>query len=94
MPIRIRHRSKYSANFKPYRSMRAHPGHILPPSEQQCDELKLEEFDKEFEEFVTEQKKIKKKRKKRANNQSDQQVGSGSETLDSKLVKLTLNRTN
>lgn len=52
--------------------MRAHPGLILPPGEQQCDELQLEEFDKEFEEFVAEQKKIKKKRKKNANNQSDQ----------------------
>lgn len=74
MPIRIRHRSKYSANFKPYRSMRACPGHILPPSEQQCNELKLEEFDREFEEFISEQKKLKKKRKKRAIKQSDQQV--------------------
>lgn len=54
--------------------MRAHPGLILPPSEQQCDELQLEEFDKEFEEFVAEQKKLKKKRKKNANNQSNQQV--------------------
>lgn len=54
--------------------MRAHPGLILPPAEQQCDELQLEEFDKEFEEFVAEQKKLKKKRKKRANDQSDQQV--------------------
>ena len=52
--------------------MRAHPGLILPPAEQQCDELQLEEFDKEFEEFVVEQKKLKKKRKKNANNQSDQ----------------------
>lgn len=74
MPYRIKHRSKYSANFKPYRSMRAHPGLILPPGEQQCDELQLEEFDKEFEEFVAEQKKLKKKRKKNANNQSNQQV--------------------
>ena len=75
MPFRIRHRSKYKANFKPYRSMRAHPGLILPPpAEQQYDELQLEEFDKEFEEFVAEQKKLKKKRKKNANNQSDQQV--------------------
>ena len=75
MPYRIRHRSKYSANFKPYRSMRAHPGLILPPqAEQQYDELQLEVFDKEFEEFVAEQKKMKKKRKKNANNQSDQQV--------------------
>lgn len=55
--------------------MRAHPGLILPPpAEQQCDELQLEEFDKEFEEFVAEQKKMKQKRKKHANNQSDQQV--------------------
>lgn len=75
MPFRIRHRSKYSANFKPYRSMRAHPGLILPPqAEQQYDELQLEEFDKEFEEFVAEQKKLKQKRKKNANNQSNQQV--------------------
>lgn len=55
--------------------MRAHHGLILPPqAEQQYDELQLEEFDKEFEEFVAEQKKLKKKRKKNANNQSDQQV--------------------
>jgi len=54
--------------------MRAHPGLILPPGDQQCDEIRLEEFDKEFEEFVAEQKELKKKRKKRANNQSDQQV--------------------
>ena len=74
MPFRIRHRSKYKANFKPYRSMRAHPGLILPPVEQQYDELQLEEFDKEFEEFVAEQKKLKKKRKRNANDQSNQQV--------------------
>jgi len=54
--------------------MRAHPGLILPPGDQQCDEIRLEEFDKEFEEFVAEQKELKKKRKKRANNQSNQQV--------------------
>ena len=54
--------------------MRAHPGLILPPGEQHCDEVQLEEFDKEFEEFVAEQKKLRKKRKRNANNQSNQQV--------------------
>lgn len=67
MPYRIRHRSKRSANVKPYRSVRAHPGLILPPCEQHRDELQLKEF-------IAELKKTKKKRKKHADNQSDQQV--------------------
>ena len=47
MPFRIRHRSKYKANFKPYRSMRAHPGIILlPPAEQHYDELQHEALTK------------------------------------------------
>lgn len=75
MPIRVRNRSRYNEHFRPFRSMKADIGPYPPPQKlEQFDAQALEEFDKEFEEFVAEQKKLKKKRKKHANDQSDQQV--------------------
>ena len=54
--------------------MKGTPGVIRTSNDDEIDVQIPEEFDKEFEEFVAEQKKLRKKRKKNANDQSDQQV--------------------
>lgn len=93
MPFRIKHSNKYATPHRMYQSMKAAPGYF-PPSQSavpQCDmnPEELDAFDKEYEAFVAEQKKLnserKKKRKKHANDQSNQQIETDLKLLTANL---------
>ena len=93
MPFRIKHSNKYATPRRMYQSMKAAPGYF-PPSQlvvpqRDMNPEELDAFDKEYEAFVAEQKKLnserKKKRKKNANDQSNQQIETDLKLLTANL---------
>jgi len=84
-----------------YQSMKAAPGYLPPPSssvvlQREIKPEELEEFDKEYEAFVAEQRRLKAEReaaqqnkkkrgRKNANNQSDQQIETDLKLLTASL---------